>query len=84
MTPHEPPQPNPARRYAADDGGSMSRRAAKFTEADAFRAIRAIQRSGESMAVEITPDGTIRIVPAIAPVPLVAKPKLAPGKKIVL
>ena len=85
MTPHEPPQPNPARRYAADDGGGgMSRRAARFTEADAFRAIRAIKRSGDSMAVEITPDGTIRIVPAIAPVPLVAKPKLAPGKKIVL
>ena len=50
----------------------MSRRAAKFTEADAVRAIKAIKRSGEAMAVEITPDGTIRLVPIAAP--------SAPGK----
>jgi hypothetical protein len=39
----------------------MCRRAARFTEADAFRAAKAAKRAG--MAVEIEPDGTIRIVP---------------------
>ncbi len=39
----------------------MSRRAARFTEADAFRAAKAAKRVG--MAVEIGPDGTIKIVP---------------------
>ena len=57
----------------------MSRRAAKFTEADAFRAIKAIKRSGEAMAVEITPDGTIRIIPAPPPPEITKahKPKVA-------
>ena len=62
----------------------MSRRAARFTEADAFRAIRAIKRSGEPMAVEIATDGTIRIIPTPIPLPAMPKPKIAPGKKIVL
>lgn len=61
----------------------MSRRAAKFTEADALRAIKAIKRSGENMAVEIATDGTIRIVPASVP-PAPPKPKLASGRRIVL
>ncbi len=53
----------------------MSRRAAKFTEADAFRAIKAIKRSGEDMSVEITPDGTIRIIPTPAPAPPPENPR---------
>jgi hypothetical protein len=44
----------------------MSRRPARFTQADISRAIRAIQASGAPMAVEIVPDGTIRIIPANA------------------
>lgn len=59
----------------------MSRRAAKFTEADAVRAIKAIKRTGENMAVEIAPDGTIRIIP-VPETP--AKTKLASNKRIVL
>lgn len=42
----------------------MSRRAARFTQADIARAIRAVEQTGARMAVEIGPDGTIRIVPA--------------------
>ena len=39
----------------------MSRRAARFTEADAYRAAKAAKRVG--MAVQIDKDGTIKIVP---------------------
>jgi hypothetical protein len=42
----------------------MSRRPARFTQADFFRAVRAVQRAGGGMAVEALPDGTIRAVPA--------------------
>jgi hypothetical protein len=42
----------------------MSRRPAKITQADVARAIRAAQQCGAG-AVEVKPDGTIRIV--IAP-----------------
>lgn len=41
----------------------MSRRAARFTQADIARAIKAVEQTGANMCVEITPDGTIRIVP---------------------
>lgn len=41
----------------------MSRTPARFTQADVQRAIRAVKASGETMAVEIRPDGTIRLVP---------------------
>jgi DNA-binding XRE family transcriptional regulator len=41
----------------------MSRRAARFTQADIARAIGAIEQTGANMAVEIGKDGTIRIVP---------------------
>lgn len=37
---------------------------ARFTEADVCRAIRAIEKTGARLAVEIRPDGTIRLVPA--------------------
>ena len=41
----------------------MSRRPARFTQADVARAIRAVKQTGSSMAVEVAPDGTIRLVP---------------------
>ena len=37
-------------------------RPARFTVADLRRALRAADSSGRDFAVEITPDGTIRIV----------------------
>lgn len=39
----------------------MPRTAAKFTQADISRAIRAVQQTGSDMAVELRPDGVIRI-----------------------
>jgi hypothetical protein len=39
----------------------MSRAAARFTQADIHRAIKAVVQSGADMAVEVTKDGTIRI-----------------------
>jgi hypothetical protein len=45
----------------------MSKRAARFTEADIRRAIRAVSKESAPMAVEVAPDGTIRIVPYAAP-----------------
>lgn len=41
----------------------MSGRAAKVTQADLARAIRAIKQTGAAMCVEVAPDGTIRLVP---------------------
>lgn len=47
----------------------MSRRPARFTQADIYRAARAAQRAG--MAVEAMPDGRIRLVPVddVGPAP---------------
>jgi hypothetical protein len=45
----------------------MSRRPARFTQADLNRALKAIVQSGAHMMVEIIPDGTLRISPAPAP-----------------
>lgn len=42
----------------------MSNRPARCSEADIKRALRAVQATGAAMAVEILPDGTIRIAPA--------------------
>lgn len=42
----------------------MSRRPLRFREADLRRAIRAAGKEGIPMAVEISPDGLIRMVPA--------------------
>jgi len=42
----------------------MSRRPARCTQADIRRAIRAAEQAGAKMAVEISPDGTIRLIPA--------------------
>lgn len=41
----------------------MSRRAAKVTQADIARALRAAAAFGGAYQIEIAPDGTIRIVP---------------------
>jgi hypothetical protein len=41
----------------------MSRRPARCTQAEIARAIRAIEQTGAKMAMEILPDGTIRIAP---------------------
>jgi hypothetical protein len=64
----------------------MSRRAARFTQADVARAIRAVEQTGARMAVEIGPDGTIRIVPVSdAPrIPPVAPPQVERKRGIVL
>lgn len=48
----------------------MARRAARFTEIDLRRAIRAVKNEGADMAVEILPDGTIRIVPYVTNKPV--------------
>ena len=40
----------------------MSRRPARFTQADVRRAVEAAKSAGKDWAVEIAPDGTIRIV----------------------
>jgi hypothetical protein len=41
----------------------VSRGPVRFKQSDAERAIRAVENTGGKMAVEITKDGTIRIVP---------------------
>lgn len=41
----------------------MSRRPARFTEADLYRAAKAAKRAG--MVVEAKPDGTICIIPSL-------------------
>lgn len=42
----------------------MSRTAAKVTQADIARALRAVEQTGARAVVEVARDGTIRIVPA--------------------
>jgi hypothetical protein len=65
----------------------VSRRAARFTQADVARAIRAAQQCGAG-AVEIKPDGTI-LVP-VSPEPTTAEPgekqrePVEPRRKVVL
>lgn len=41
----------------------MPRTAAKVTQADIARALRAIADSGQDLALEVDPDGTMRILP---------------------
>ncbi len=43
----------------------MSRRPALFTQADLARAIRAIAQSDVKMMLEVLPNGTMRISPAL-------------------
>lgn len=56
----------------------MSRAAARFREADIKRALRAAEAVGAKVTVEVTADGTIRLVPVTAPAVT-----LAPKKKLV-
>lgn len=58
----------------------MSRRPARCSQADIARAINAAKQAGVSMAVEITPDGTIRLTPAELP----SQKTVVQPKKIVL
>jgi hypothetical protein len=55
----------------------MSRRAARCTQADIARALRAAKQENSPVAVEITPDGTIRLVP-VQPAPAHHKAKGTP------
>jgi hypothetical protein len=41
----------------------MSRRPSRCTEADLKRALRAAKAAGTDVAVEVLPNGTIRLVP---------------------
>jgi hypothetical protein len=60
----------------------MSRRPARVTQAEISRALRAAAKVSSNMAVEILPDGTIRLTPALPDDP--ESPKGPPGKEIVL
>lgn len=62
----------------------MSRRPARFTQADIARAIRATEQTGAHMAVEITPDGTIRVVPIDHKPEDDEKARISRGREIVL
>lgn len=42
----------------------MPRTAAKVTQADIARVLRAVAQSGMKMSLEVKPDGTIRLDPA--------------------
>lgn len=42
--------------------GAVSRRPARVTQVDISRALRAAEQAGDSWAVEVLSDGTIRIV----------------------
>lgn len=45
----------------------MARGRLRFRQADVERALKAVARVGVTMAVEIVPDGTIRLTPASPP-----------------
>jgi hypothetical protein len=64
----------------------MSRRAARVTQADIARALRAVEQTGARASVEVTPDGTIRIVPieALAPLPGPPTAPVEPEHEIIL
>lgn len=62
---------------------ARSRRPARVSQADIARALRAVEQVGVSMAVEIAPDGTIRLVP-IAPEEKRQKASVEPETEIVL
>ena len=64
----------------------MSRRPARFTQADIHRALKAAEQAGAQMTLEILPDGTIRLNPAVhnAGVPAPMNPGRGVERKIVL
>lgn len=45
----------------------MSRKSARFTEADIRRALAGVAKSGIEAVVEVLLDGTIRVIPATIP-----------------
>lgn len=47
----------------------MPRTPAKVTQADVARVLRAVKESGMTMAVQISPDGSIRLEPVDSPRP---------------
>jgi hypothetical protein len=61
----------------------MSRRQAKFTQADVARAIRAAKKNGAT-DITVRPDGSIVIGLIASTVPAEADQPLAPGEDIVL
>lgn len=65
----------------------MSRRPARVTQADIRRAIAAAKQAGANMAVDILPDGTIRLVP-VAEIQAKEKPRfqgaVGPERRIIL
>ena len=62
----------------------MSRRPARCTQADIHRAIKAADQAGARMAVELLPDGTIRLVPVVEKSGNAAGEALSSEQKIVL
>jgi hypothetical protein len=62
----------------------MPRRPARFTQADIARALRAVEQTGARVAVEITPDGMIRIVPTGDDVTTADRCAVANAREIVL
>lgn len=60
----------------------MTRRAARYTEADLRRAVKVATQFTPPLTVEVEPDGTIKIVPSSPPAKK-SRP-LEPGKDIVL
>lgn len=54
----------------------MPRAAARFRQSDIARALRAAKQADAPVAVEIAPDGTIRLVPVVhTPAPDMQPPK---------
>ena len=53
----------------------MGRGPASVSQADIARALRAIRQTGSTMALEITSDGSIRLIPVEAITAGKAKPK---------
>jgi hypothetical protein len=45
----------------------MARGRLRFRQTDVVRALKAVRSVGQPMAVEIAPDGTIRLIPAEQP-----------------
>ena len=59
----------------------MPRRPARVTQADIARAIRAAEQAGSARTVEVTPDGTIKLVPVE---PKTAKPEASDKKREII
>jgi hypothetical protein len=66
----------------------MSRRPARFTQAEIARAIAAVKQSGEAFVIEVTLDGAIRLFPFSAPIKALPTtvdiPALEPERRIKL